>query len=84
MEMKEKLTAMLTKKLGLDLNPGQIQLNQSIQDLGVDSLVLVKLLYLLEDDYGVSLKTEEILAVNTFGDLLDVLEAKLAGQSVQL
>lgn len=81
MDMKQELSVMLIEKLGLNLNPADIQADQSIQELGMDSLALVKLLYLLEDDYGISLKTEEVLAVNTFGDLMSMLEAKLGSRT---
>ena len=83
MDTIEKLRNILAGKLGLDLDPAKISHDQSLQDMGMDSLLLVKFIYILEDDYGVSLKTEEILEVNTFGDLLGLLEEKLGAESIQ-
>lgn len=77
MDTKQALANILVEKLNLDIDPANIPPEQSIQDMGMDSLVLVKLIYILEDDYGVSLKTQEILDVNTYGDLLDLLETKI-------
>ena len=51
----------------------------SLQDIGLDSLALVKLLYAVEDEFDVTLSTEEMLELKTVGDLRKMLEAKLAG-----
>lgn len=77
MSIKQQLADMLTKQLELDIDINSISDEQSIQDLGMDSLVLVKLIYLLEDNHGVRLTTAEVLNVNTFGDLTALLGAKL-------
>jgi acyl carrier protein len=82
MDAKEALANILVGKLGLDIDPLQIPPDQPIQDMGMDSLMLVKFIYMLEDDYGISLKTQEILELNTFGDLLDLLDLKIRSQSI--
>jgi len=77
MVTKEKLLNDLVGRLGLGIDPATIPREQSIQDMGMDSLALVKLIYTLEDEYGVTLKNEEILEVTTFGNLVDLLQRKV-------
>lgn len=78
MEARKKLENMLIDKLKLDVDFSAIKDDQSIQELGMDSLVLVRLIYLLEDDYRVTLSTSEILGVGTYGELVHLLDRKLS------
>jgi len=78
MNMNVELVNLFIDKLGVKLDPSNIDPDQSIQDMGMDSLILIKLIYLLEEEYGVTLRTEEILNINTLSDLVTCVEEKIA------
>lgn len=46
-----------------------------IKDLGADSLELVRLLMILENDYGVYIDDDQVLGLRTVGDVADIAEA---------
>ena len=50
------------------------------ESLGLDSVDVVGLVMRIERQYHVRLATEELAAVKSVGDLLDLLEAKLAAR----
>ena len=68
----------LGKKIGLKVDLTSIRPEQSLQEIGMDSMSLVKLLYALEDEFDVMLSTEEMLEINTVADLYSLLDTKLA------
>ena len=47
-----------------------------IEDLGADSLDVVELLMLLEDEYGVELNEEESVLLKTVNDIVEVVKEK--------
>jgi acyl carrier protein len=82
MSLSNDLLNELGNRVGLKVDLSGLKSDTTIQDLGMDSLALVNLLYVLETDFGVTLKTEEILEINTVGDLRAMLEScALAGYS---
>jgi acyl carrier protein len=48
----------------------------TLEDLDVDSLDLVELAQIVEDEYGVELKGDDVKDVNTVGDVIDLVVAK--------
>jgi acyl carrier protein len=52
------------------------------ESLGLDSVDVVGLVMRIEREYRVRLAPEELATVRVVGDLLDLMEAKLAGQAV--
>ncbi len=51
--------------------------NQSLKDLGLDSLDVVEMCLSLEDKYGIQFSAEELGDFKTIGDLLNSIAAKL-------
>jgi acyl carrier protein len=51
--------------------------NQSLKDLGLDSLDVVEMCLDLEDKYQIQFSTEELSSFKTVGDLLSSIEKKL-------
>ncbi|MGO4687667.1 MULTISPECIES: acyl carrier protein [unclassified Brevundimonas] len=49
-----------------------------LEDLGIDSLDVVSILFEIEDRYGVQLEGEEIGGCKTLGDMLDLFKSRLA------
>jgi acyl carrier protein len=48
----------------------------TLEDLDVDSLDLVELAQIVEDEYGVELRGDDVKDVKTVGDVIDLVVAK--------
>ena len=48
----------------------------TLEDLDVDSLDLVELAQIVEDDYGVVLKGEDMKELKTVGDAVDLITSR--------
>jgi acyl carrier protein len=48
----------------------------TLEDLDVDSLDLVELAQIVEDEYGVELKGDDVKDVKTVGEVIDLVVAK--------
>jgi len=60
------------------LNKNAKDINQNtrlVEDLGADSLDVVELLMLLEDEYGITIPDEEAVKLNTIGDITKFLSS---------
>ena len=58
--------------------PDQISADAEFEALDVDSLDLVELAQIVEDDYGVQLKGEDMEGVKSFRQAVDLVMSKLA------
>jgi acyl carrier protein len=58
--------------------PDQLARDAEFEALDVDSLDLVELAQIVEDDYGVQLKGEEMENLKTVGEAVDLVAAKAA------
>ena len=58
--------------------PDKINRDAEFESLDVDSLDLVELAQIVEDDYGVQLKGEDMENLKTVGDAVDLVVAKAA------
>ena len=50
----------------------------SLEDLDVDSLDLVELAQIVEDEFGVELKGDDVKDVKTVGEVIDLVVSKAA------
>jgi len=48
-----------------------------INDLAIDSLDIVDIIVLIEDNFGVKIKGEELAGVTTLGEFYDYIEKKI-------
>jgi acyl carrier protein len=48
----------------------------SLEDLDIDSLDLVELAQIVEDEYGVELKGDDVKDVKTVGEVIDLVVSK--------
>ena len=70
--MEEKVINIIAKKLGKKANEIQ-KSSRLVEDLGADSLDVVELLMMLEDEYGITIPDEEAVKLNTIGDIVNFL-----------
>jgi acyl carrier protein len=56
--------------------PGQINRDAEFEKLDVDSLDLVELAQIVEDEYGVQLKGEDMEGLKTVGQAVDLVAEK--------
>jgi acyl carrier protein len=54
----------------------QITLSATFEELDIDSLDLVELAQIVEDEYGVVLKGEDMKELKTVGDAVDLIAAR--------
>ena len=74
--MFEKVAAMLAEYLGVNVE--EITRESDIKkDLKADSLVLVELLFNLEDETGITVEDEAAKSLATGGDVVDYIEKRL-------
>ena len=57
----------------------QITREATFEELDIDSLDLVELAQIVEDEYGVVLKGEDMKELKTVGDAIDLIVAKAEG-----
>lgn len=70
--MQEKIIKMIASKLGKKVE--DINLNSKlIEDLGADSLDIVELLMMLEDEYGITIPDEDAMKLSTIGDIIEFM-----------
>jgi acyl carrier protein len=55
---------------------GQITREATFDELDIDSLDLVELAQIIEDEYGVVLKGEDMKELKTVGDVIDLIASR--------
>jgi acyl carrier protein len=64
---------------GFGPDPDQITRDATFEELDIDSLDLVELAQIVEDEYGVVLKGEDMKELKTVGDAIDLIVTKSEG-----
>jgi acyl carrier protein len=74
-EIKEKLASESDRDISLE----DIVPTMSLRDdLGMDSMQAVSLSLDLEDAFSITLENDDLIQLNTVGDLMSVVQAKLS------
>ncbi len=69
----EKIKPMISEKFGID--EAQITSDtRIIEDLGADSLDLVDMLTIIEDDFNIVIPDEAAMNMRTVGDVVDYMQ----------
>lgn len=79
MQLDNEVLARLGKSAGLTIDLTAIRQDQTFQEIGLDSMSLINLMYAIEDEFNVTLSTDEMMEINTVGDMQKLIERKLAG-----
>jgi acyl carrier protein len=59
-----------------DVNPSEISREATFEELDVDSLDLAEISQIIEEEYGVQLKGEDMKSVRTVGDAIDMVVSR--------
>ena len=73
--VEEKVFAAL-EEMGADRS--QFSRNATFEDLDVDSLDLVELAQIVEDEFGVRLEGDDLKGITTVGGVIDLVVSKAA------
>lgn len=71
----EKVKTLLSNQLGVGEDRIKLE-SRVLEDLGADSLDVVELLMILEDDFGVEVKEEDAVKIKTVADIVNIIDAK--------
>ena len=77
----EQLSAILVKEY--KLTPDQLTFDAQLQDLGIDSLGIVELLWNIEDAFKIKLPSDPV-GLTTLGDVVSYVDQLIAEQSGQM
>ena len=73
--MLDKVRKMLSEQLNVSVDKIKPE-SRVIEDLGADSLDVVEMLMLLEDEFNVTVSDEESVKLSTVADIVKVIESK--------
>jgi acyl carrier protein len=72
-EIRAELAEIVNEVAGVD--PATVQLEKSfVDDLGVDSLSMVEIIYACEDKFAVSIPDDDSRGLRTIGDAVSYIE----------
>jgi acyl carrier protein len=74
-EQVEERVFRALEEFGAD--PDQVNAEAEFEELDVDSLDLVELAQIVEDEYGVELKGEDLQGVKTVGQAVDLVTSRI-------
>ena len=67
MQTLDRIKDLAIKELSLD--PGKIDPNAPLTDLGVDSLTFIEFMFKVEDEFGVKVSDEDLRSIKCLADL---------------
>ena len=76
-EILRKLISAIGDSDSATIDADNITESTSLESFGVDSLVLIDLIFDIEQEFDVKLAAEELTAMKTMGDLVSHLETRL-------
>ncbi len=73
--MQEKIIKMIAGKLNKKVEEVSLD-SRLIEDLGADSLDIVELLMMLEDEYGITIPDQDAMKMSTIKDVVEFMESQ--------
>lgn len=70
---------MIASKLSKKVEEVTLQSNL-VDDLGADSLDIVELLMMLEDEYGITIPDQDAMKLSTIGDIVTFMQNQKLGK----
>ncbi len=78
-EILRRLTTVIASSSTAPIDADEVAETTDLLSFGVDSLILVDLIFDLEQEFGVRLRAEELTSMRLMGDLISHLQRRLAG-----
>ncbi len=75
-EQVQKTVFAALEEFGAD--PGEIRLDAEFDKIDIDSLDLVELAQVVEDEYGGELKGEDVEGIRTVGEAVELIASRLS------
>lgn len=79
MDIDKDMLQRLGQTAGLKIDLTGVPADKSFQDIGLDSMSLINLMYAIEDEFGLTLSTDEMMEVNSIADMQLLIRRKQAG-----
>lgn len=76
-EIKRRLFGVIEEAAVEGFVAGTVAEETSLESFGVDSLVMIDLIFDLEQEFGVKMRAEELTSLATVGDLVTFLEQRV-------
>ncbi len=73
--MEEKIIKMIASKLNKKVEDVKLE-SRLVEDLGADSLDIVELLMMLEDEYGITIPDQDAVKLSTIGDIVKFMNTQ--------
>ncbi len=74
--MQDKIVKMIANKLSKKVEEVKLE-SRLIEDLGADSLDIVEMLMMLEDEYGITIPDQDAMKLSTIGDIVAFMEKQV-------
>lgn len=78
-ELQDKIIKMIASKLSKKVENVSLQ-SRLVEDLGADSLDIVELLMMLEDEYGITIPDQDAMKLSTIGDIVIFMQNQKLGK----
>lgn len=78
MQLDKDVLTRLGQSAGLKIDLTTVPVDKTFQDIGLDSMSLINLMYAIEDEFGLTLTTDEMMEVNTIADMQALIARKQA------
>lgn len=78
-EILQRLTSVIADSMSAPINASDVTEGTSLESFGVDSLILIDLIFDIEQEFGVKLAAGELTAMREMGELVSHLEQRVAG-----
>jgi len=72
---EEQVRTIIAKKLSKKIEDVKLE-SRLVEDLGADSLDVVELLMILEDEYNITIQDEDAVKLNTIKDVISFLDCQ--------
>lgn len=77
MKLDNDMLTRLGKSAGLEMDLAALPAERTFQEVGLDSMALINLMYAIEDELGLTLTTEEMLEINSIADMQRLIGRRL-------
>ena len=77
-QIMERMGRVVDESLDGEIDWSQAKESTTIESFGLDSLALLDLIFDLEQEFSVQIQAEEMAEVKTLGELVELLQARIA------